>query len=188
MAKDKGEGSKKRRRFGFIPRYSRPRMNLRGGLRVDEQFDALRDGMRVNHTCPHDGAPMQLQDVFQADDRGEIPEGAEPIRALVCPECSFTIPVSVLIDKFKREAAPLKRAERQFTLFGFSLLGLFGVIAFINGNVLTIIGALILSLTLFFKALFYRYRHWQAETGQLFMENAPVMQWLKHEFAPRPNK
>jgi hypothetical protein len=176
--------TKEKRRFRFMPK--RPRVKLRSDLRADEQFRSLRDGMRIHHACPHDGAAMQLQDVFPTDENGEISQGTEPMRALVCPECSFTVPVAVLAEKLRREAEPLKRAERQFTLFGFGLLALFGVIALVNGNVLTIVGALLLSLTLFLKALFYRYRYWQAETGQMFLDRPPISAWLRDEFSKKP--
>ena len=126
---------------------------------------------------------MELLDVYPTGADGEVQPDTDPFRALVCPTCSYTVPVAVMREQFRREAEPLKRAERQFTLFGFGILIVFGGITLMTGNVLTIIGALLLSLTLFLKALFYRYRHWQAKTGQMFLDQAPFAAWLREEFS-----
>ena len=74
------------------------------------------------------------------------------------------------------------KSRLQFTLFGLDILVVFGGITLMSGIVLTIIGALLLSLTLFLKALFYRYRHWRAMTGQMFLDQAPFAAWLREEF------
>lgn len=172
------ERKRRRRVFPRLPRVSRSE------LRAGEEFRKLRDGINsTRHACPNDGSAMNLLDVFPTGPDGEIPEGAKATRALVCPDCAFTVPVSAIQEQLSQEAEPLKRAERQFTLFGFGILVAFGLIALVNGNVLTMIGALLLSLTLFLKALFYRYRHWQAVTGQMFQDTPPVGLWLRSELS-----
>ncbi|NJM81827.1 MAG: hypothetical protein HC844_04390 [Tabrizicola sp.] len=116
-------------------------------MRATDQWHGLREDMaRTRHTCPQDGASMGLTDVFAQDANGDVPQGAEPYRALVCPECSFTVPVAVIIERAKRQAEPLKKTERALVLFGFTILVLFSVIAFLNSNFLTLIGATIMAL------------------------------------------
>lgn len=183
MARNGQDQSGPRRRFRALPRLPRIR---RGELRAGEEFRKLREGMAATrHACPHDGQPMALLDVFPTGTDGQIPEGSEPMRALVCPECSFTVPISAMKEQLRQQAAPLKRAEHQFTFFGFGILALFGLVAALSGNVLTIVGALLLSLTLFLNALFYRYRHWQAVHGAMFSDEPAVGRWLRDEMSRR---
>lgn len=171
-----------RKRRGWLrPRLPRIR---RSEIRATEEFANLRSALReLRHACPHDGAQMGLVDVFPTDPAtGDIQPGAEPVRSLVCPECNFSLPVTTIIEEQRVAAAPLKAAERQFTLYGVAILLLFGLIFLFNHNLLTIAGALVLSLTLFIKAMFYRYRHWQASTGEMFLDRPPVASWLRAEF------
>ncbi|MBE0599953.1 MAG: hypothetical protein IH568_01420 [Burkholderiaceae bacterium] len=187
MAKDRDtEDSREepRRRgsriWAALPR--RPRFR-RSQLRATDEFFKLRDGLRqTRHLCPQDGAPMDLTMVFPEEPDGSIAADAQPYRALVCPECAFTIPISALVEQFQKEAEPLKKAERMFTLFGFVILVVFAGITLLTGNIITILAALMMAMTLFIKALFYRYRHWQAVTGKLFLDAAPVGEWLRYEF------
>lgn len=181
MADPKKENTAKR--FRLRPRLPKIRS---GNLRTSDQFQKLREDISTpRHICPHDGTQMELLDVYPTDPSGEIPEGSVAERALVCPTCSFTVPAATVIEKLKADAAPIKKAEKQYTLFGFFILISFGLISLITGNVLTIIGALLMSLTLFIKALFFRYRHWQLTTGQMFMDHSPVKEWLKEEFSSK---
>lgn len=183
MAEAEEKEEKTKRRFRLRPRLPRIRS---GNLRTSDQFRKLKaDVSTPRHLCPHDDSPMELTDVYPTGPDGQIPDGATTERALVCPTCSFTVPATAVIDKLKADAAPIKKAEKQFTVFGFVILVSFGIISLINGNILTIIGALVMSLTLFIKALFFRYRYWQASTGQMFLDEAPVARWLKDEFAKK---
>ena len=187
MAKDRDtddsrEEPKRRgsRIWAALPR--RPRFQ-RSQLRATDEFFKLRDGLRqTRHLCPQDAAPMDLAMVFPEEPDGSIAQDARPYRALVCPECAFTIPIPALIEQFQKEAEPLKKAERMFTLFGFIILVVFAGITLLTGNIITILAALMMAMTLFIKALFYRYRHWQAVTGNLFMDSPPVRAWLSCEF------
>ena len=175
------EGRRRTRRFRLLPRV--PRIQ-RGEMRPSVELQKLRAGIRATrHTCPQDDTSMELLDVYPIGADGEVEADSDPFRALVCPTCSYTVPVAIMRERFRREAEPLKRAERQFTLFGFGILVVFGGITLMTGNVFTIIGALLLSLTLFMKALFYRYRHWQAKTGQMFQDQVPLRAWLRAEFS-----
>ena len=179
---DEPEGQTRKRRFRLRPKM--PRIH-RGEMRASEEFQKLRDGMAsTRHACPDDGAGMELLDVYPTGPDGEVQAETKPFRALVCPECKYTVPVSVLREQLSKEAEPLKQAERQFVLFGMGILILFGAITVMTGNLLTLLGALLFSLTLFLKALFYRYRHWQALDGtRLFQERPMVSTWLRDEFS-----
>jgi hypothetical protein len=125
---------------------------------------------------------MAMVDVYPEGADGEVDTASGPFRALVCPQCSYTVPVAAMSEQIRHDAEHLRRAERQFTLFGFGILAVFGSITLMTGNLLTVLGALLFSLTLFLKALFYRYRHWQATNGQMFQDHAPVGEWLREEF------
>ena len=187
MAKDRdtGEGGEKTKRRGgriWAALPHRPRFQ-RSQIRATDEFYKFRDGLRqTRHLCPQDAAPMDLAMVFPEEPDGSIAKDARPYRALVCPECAFTIPIPALIEQFQKEAEPLKKAERMFTLFGFVILVVFAGVTLLTGNIITILAALMVAMTLFIKALFYRYRHWQAVTGNLFLEAAPVGAWLRYEF------
>lgn len=182
MDNDTDEPKKKKGRFRrALPNMPRIR---RGELRVTEEYKKLRQGMaETRHLCPHDGDAMDLVDVYQTDATGEIPIGSEQVRALVCPTCSYTVPAQELAELFRKDAAPLKRAEKQFMLFAFGILVLFGIITYLNQNILTLLGALVFSLTLLLNALFYRYRHWQAVEGKMFLAQSPVKEWIAHEWS-----
>ncbi len=172
-----------KKRGSFRPKMPQFR---RGALRLNDEFANLRQAVSgIRHVCPRDGTPMELQDVFPTDESGEVPSGAEPVRSLVCPECGYTVRISDMIDQLRADAQPLKRAENTHLMFGLAIIVLFGLIFALNGSILTIIGALIFSVMLFLKALFYRYRHWQLSTGRLFEDNAPVRSWLREEWNSR---
>lgn len=158
----------------------------RGSIRINEEYAKLKRGIaETRHLCPHDGTPMRLEDVFETQEDGTIPEGAEPYRALVCPECGFTVPVSAVKDMLKEEAEPLLKTSNQFVLFAVVIFVLLSAISFMNGNILTFLGGAIMTLMLFISAMFYRYRHWQAVSGNLFLDSPPVSQWLREEILGR---
>ena len=151
-------------------------------VRVDDEFNKLRSGInQTRHLCPNDSTPMELHDVFPVDEKGEIPTTASPEKSLVCPECAFTVPVSVMKERLKQEAEPFKRSEKMFTIFAFILFAGLAVIAFMNGNLYTLLGGLLFSLMLFMNAMFYRYRYWQATTGQMFLDRPAVGQFFREE-------
>lgn len=108
MADDTEEPTKKKGRFRrALPNMPRIR---RGDLKATEEFQKLRRGMaETRHLCPNDASPMELIDVYPTNAAGEIPEGSEQIRALVCPTCSYTVPAKELADLLKQDAAPLKK-------------------------------------------------------------------------------
>lgn len=173
-----------RRRFRLRPRLPGIR---RGDLRAREEFRKLREGMQaIHHACPEDGTPMNLLDVYPTGSDGEVPKTSEPYRALVCPSCHYTVPVNTIAEQLREQAEPLKQAERQFLLFALGIIVLFGAITAMTGNLLTLLGALLFTLTLLLKALFYRYRHWQAVTGQVFLKEAPFFIWIRSELGARP--
>lgn len=173
---------KRSRVWSALPR--RPRLFKQGPVSAREEANKLSRGLRdVHHTCPHDGAPMQLTQVYPMDELGEIKQGSEPYRALVCPECSFTVPVAALAERLKLEAAPLMKASRHYTIFAFAIVAFAALLSILNGNLLTLLGALILSMTLFVKALFLRYRYWQAHSGHMFEDESPFPKWVKEEWS-----
>lgn len=191
MADDEKDARSEKKKGGRVwnalPR--RPRLFKKSPLSAREEANKFSRGLRdVHHNCPHDGAAMQLMEVYPTTKSGDVEQGAEPYRALVCPECSFTVPVSVLIDRLRRDAQPLKNAEKQFTIFAFVIVALAAAISMVNGNLLTFLGALVLALTLLVKALFYRYRYWQAERGRLFESESPFRDWLREEMRGTPEK
>lgn len=158
----------------------------RADVRVNEEFGKLRSGLQqTKHLCPHDQTPMILDDVFPTDAQGQIPAGSEPERVLVCPSCSFTVPVTALKERLKQEAAPFKRSERMFFLFGVVLFVLLGGISLLNQNIYTMLGGLLFTLMLFMNAGFYRYRYWQIQNLRLFEEKAPVGEFFREELFGR---
>lgn len=154
----------------------------RADVRVNEEFGKLRSGFaQTRHLCPHDKTPMELDDIFQTDVDGNIPDGTQPERSLVCPTCSFTVPVSAMKKRLKEEAAPFKKTERMFTMFAFVLFVGLGGISLLNGNIFTLFGGLLFSLMLFMNAIFYRYRYWQVSTGRLFEARSPFSDFLRED-------
>lgn len=179
---DSEEKEPKKRRRPIRGAFGRMFTVRRSDVRVNEELTKLRSGLaQTRHLCPHDQTPMELDDVFQTDEDGQIPAGAKPERSLVCPTCSFTVPVSALKERLKQEAAPFKKSERKFTIFAFLLFIGLGGISLLNGNIYTLLGGLLFSLTLFMNAIFYRYRHWQVSSGHLFEDTAPFGQFLRED-------
>ena len=184
-----GKTKEKTRRRPIRGAFGRMFSIKRSTVRADDEFQKLRTGLtETRHVCPHDGAPMELHDVFPVDEFSEVPTDAEPEKSLVCPDCAFTVPISVMKERLKEEAAPFKQSERMFTLFAFGLFVGLGGISLLNGNLYTLLGGLLFSLMLFMNAIFYRYRYWQCVTGRLFEDRAPFGAFLSEDLLGRkPN-
>lgn len=166
-------------------RLQSPRVR-RGDMRVDEELSKLRQSLsETHHLCPYDGDAMVLDDVFETLPDGSIPDGAEPQRALVCPTCSYSIPIKDIKKKLKEDADALLKTSNQFVVFAVTTFVMLTAISFLNGNLLTFLGGAIMALILFLSAMFYRYRHWQADSGNVFMDKPPVTQWIREEILGR---
>lgn len=179
---------KDRSERSFVGRILRPWSNTtiipRGasGLSLKEEWSALRQNLTNDQLhCPQDGKPLKLIDVFDTNADGTIPPNAVAHRALGC-DCGYHLPIQPVIDQARSELNNIKSAEKQFMIFGILLVLVFGIIAYFNGSLVTLLGGLVLGLSLIIRSIFFRYRRWQIEHNRMFETVAPIRDWLRHEW------
>lgn len=167
-------------RRAFVP--SLPRFRSSVGLSLPEAGRTLADSLsRGAQLCPYDGAEMTLADVFDQNSDGNIVGEAQ--RGFVCPDCGAVVPVQTLSADLKKDADAMRRSERDYFLSGVATVFVFGGLSLYTGYLATFIGGLVFSLLLLMMSLTYRYRAWQAETGNLFLHKAPIREWIRSELS-----
>lgn len=181
-------GNKERSQRGFVGRILRPWSNStiipRGtsSLGLKEEWSALRHNLTDDQLhCPHDGNALKLLDVFETDVEGNIPASAKAHRALGC-DCGYHLPIEPIIAQARTEIGNIRSAENQFMAYGILLVVLFGAISYLNGSLVTLLGGLVIGLSLIVRSLFFRYRRWQVENDRLFENTPPIRDWLRHEW------
>jgi len=134
---------------------------------------------RTRATCPICGAGRLRvrNDTNQGDGQLLTP-------VLACDTCKHTESITLQLDKIADRIDEFRVGERRFLLAAFGTVG-FGLLYYLmTGNIYTLIGVSLISVTLFANALVFRYRAWQITFGRLYeAKGAPLRDWLSYEFS-----
>ena len=136
---------------------------------------------RKKATCPICGAGrLRVRDDINQSD-GQI---LTPV--LACDTCEHTESITLQLDKIADRIDEFRVGERRFLLAAFGTVG-FGLLYYLlTGNIYTLIGVSLISVTLFANALVFRYRVWQITFGRLYeAKGAPLRDWLRYEFSSK---
>ena len=167
----------------FVPvaPWRSPMRTLSGNSAVQEA-SALSTGLKeARRLCPECGDRLQIENVVPTDENGVVQ--GEAYRALICNSCGHSESIEEAIEGAKKSQLGMKIAERQLFVFGAGIFVVFAVVSFFNRSIFTFVGGAVMGFTLLAAALFYRYRAWQSETGNLFLDKAPVKAWIKDELS-----
>lgn len=175
----------KKKRRGFVrsiltPR--RPTLMTDTGLGMREEAALLARSLReTGRPCPNDGTPMVLENVFEQGPDGELL--AEPTRSFICPTCEASIPIQDAIADISTQLGAIKRNEVSNQWGGIGIIIVFGILAYLTGNVITLVGGLLFGLTLIALSVFLRYRRWQIVNQRLFESTPPIRDFFADEFS-----
>lgn len=181
-----------KKRFGRIKKFARLGIRIPSldkdtkGLSVRGEWAELRKNLQPDQMlCPDCNIPLKLHDVFQSDGTDET--GMKLIdgpvtRALSC-ECGYILPIEPIIQDAKAELKNIKSAEKQFMGYGLLIIFLFVGISYLNGSMATLLGGLIFGLVCIIRGVIFRYKYWQISHNRLFEDNAPIADWLRHEWS-----
>jgi hypothetical protein len=181
MAGDENNSKK-----SFARRWLRPRLPTvqRNTLGVFDEMRALRENLDSNDLiCPNDDLPLQLTTLIDNDgaDKGDD-QLTISTRVLACNTCGYHKPVGPIIEAARSQLTIIKKAERQFMLYGLIVSVVFAVIAYLNGNAITFFGGLLFGLALIIRYFFLIYRHWQIDKGRMYEDRPPFVDWLRYEW------
>lgn len=128
--------------------------------------------------CPKCGAQRSIRTLEAIEH-----ETGDRTYVLGCSNCDHTESVQLRLAEVASQIDQLRIGEHRF-LVASACAAAFGfVYYFTTGYLFTLIGALFISATLLTNALHFRYRVWQLVHAKVFSGEAPLKEWLRHEFS-----
>lgn len=133
---------------------------------------------RKGSACPLCHAPKGASLVEAVDQ-----QAGGVVYFLGCERCDYVENIEFQLEEVAATIDSLRLGEKRFllaaagaVLFGFAYY-------FATGLIITLIAAMLIATMILTNALVFRYRVWQIVHRRLYEKNAPIRDWLRHEFS-----